>query len=169
MDRAKERTKWKFKWRKSSNANRSWSVNRKKDPKSQNKTQHNKNSAEPEKSSGAHTIHNTHTHMESEGNAIIFIIISILAERFQSISSDITKSIATLILSKHQFYWYFNPINYIFTSISGFFLSFSASPFIRGGFSVVAVPLFCFRMKSRRIKEIINSKNYAPHHYTRNI
>lgn len=79
----------------------------------QNKTE--LNWTKPKKSPDAHT----HTHRER--NAMIFIIISILAERFQSISFDITKSIATLILSKHQFYWYFNPINYIFTSISFFF------------------------------------------------
>lgn len=55
-------------------------------------------------------------------DAVIFTIVFILVGRFQSITSNITKSIATLILSKHEFYWYFNPINYI-TSIS---LSFSA-------------------------------------------
>lgn len=140
MDRAKERTKWKFKWGKSSNANRSWSVKRKKqhthtethNPKSQNKTEQNWTMP---------TKKLWRIHTARERNCMIFIIISISTERFQSISSDITKSIATLILSKHQFYWYFNPINYIFAALptsNSFFFSIFLIPFT---FAVVLLVL----------------------------
>lgn len=49
MDRAKERTKWKCKWRKSSNANWSWSVNSREKNRPKNRKQHtalNKSPAE---------------------------------------------------------------------------------------------------------------------------